>query len=136
MKLLALLVFVLPALIIPAFIHQPEMMRRTIYLVYFFCGPVAAVMVSLGKKRNVVFYLGLAAVLPRFVCASKPTASGEILFAGLLREHCSDASSWHGLDLCRHEKQVASNPSPLRPKAFVRSLLRFPLPSKLVGNQV
>ena len=53
------------------------MMRRTIYLVYFFCGPVAAVMVSLGKKRNVVFYLGLAAVLTpiELLCAMSYHAS-------------------------------------------------------------
>ena len=89
----AVVVFLLPGLLIPAFIHEQEAMRRAVYLAYVFCCPVAAVIASLNRKRNVVFYLGIASLLTPI----------EILF-GLAYQ----ASFLHHVDAAGH---MASGPS-------------------------
>ena len=61
--LCAYAILILPALIIPAFVHQQQAMKGWTYFAWLFCCPLAAFVGSLGKKRNLPFYAGLACVL-------------------------------------------------------------------------
>jgi hypothetical protein len=56
-------ILILPALIIPAFVHQPQAMKGWTCFAWLFCSPLAAFVGSRGKKRNLAFYAGLACVL-------------------------------------------------------------------------
>lgn len=60
---LAYAILFLPALVIPAFVHQQQAMKGWIYFAWIFCCPLAAFVGSLKKKRNLFFYLGLVSLL-------------------------------------------------------------------------
>lgn len=53
----------LPALVIPAFIHQQQAMKAWIYFAWIFCTPLAALVGCLSKRRPFLFYLGIASLL-------------------------------------------------------------------------
>ncbi|HEY3781938.1 MAG TPA: hypothetical protein VGL56_12710 [Fimbriimonadaceae bacterium] len=56
-------ILILPALIIPGFVHQRQAMMAWTCFAWIFCTPLAAFVGSLGKKRNLTFYAGVASLL-------------------------------------------------------------------------
>lgn len=56
-------IFFLPALVVPAFIHDRVGMRGWIYFAWIFASPLAAFVGNIGKRRKPLFYAGIASLL-------------------------------------------------------------------------
>jgi hypothetical protein len=60
---LGYLIFLVPPLLIPAFVHNEELMKRWVYFVEIFCTPLATIVGNLGKKRRAMYVAGIATFL-------------------------------------------------------------------------
>lgn len=56
-------ILVLPALIVPAFVHEQSAMKGWVYFAWIFACPLGALVGNLGKKRTLVYALGIGSFM-------------------------------------------------------------------------